>query len=392
MKCLNDNCDAKQIEKDDNFCYKCGHWTSRGYSFIKDYKNIKKIQKGTALKLDNNISILLSLSFLIFIIIIALIFIKGNDFFKPIFAYKKEIDNYLYGYKKTSINTENQYFNVQIDNKEEVLDAIYKDLEFQNSKCLYAKDVFEVENYLEKEYDIVNISFCDIPMKNVKKIKQAIERIYLLFPNIKGALTNITITNGNENINYIAKFDPKYVFINKNNDINNYNKGIKTQILINSYYFLNDKILNTPIEVVAGDNYYVDGATWESILAHEFGHYISFVSLLKENNIDSISFINKYNESLVEKIVNKYSSGIHSDKIVEIAVSEYNNKYNEMLNIEEFAQTISNYASIKDKNGNLISEEIIAEAIHDYYLHDINCNKTSYEIVNIIQQKLVGEI
>ena len=36
MKCLNQNCDADEIEKDDNFCYKCEHYTSRGFAFLKD--------------------------------------------------------------------------------------------------------------------------------------------------------------------------------------------------------------------------------------------------------------------------------------------------------------------------------------------------------------------
>lgn len=50
MKCLNQNCNADQIEKDDNFCYKCGHWTAKGYSFIKDDNNINRIMNGPAVK------------------------------------------------------------------------------------------------------------------------------------------------------------------------------------------------------------------------------------------------------------------------------------------------------------------------------------------------------
>ena len=42
----------------------------------------------------------------------------------------------------------------------------------------------------------------------------------------------------------------------------------------------------------------------------------------------------------------------------------------------------------KDKNGNLIADETIAEAIHDYYLHGYSCSKSSYEIVSIIKSKL----
>ena len=34
MRCI--KCDETSIEKDDNFCPKCGHWTSHGYSFLND--------------------------------------------------------------------------------------------------------------------------------------------------------------------------------------------------------------------------------------------------------------------------------------------------------------------------------------------------------------------
>ena len=45
MKCLNQNCDADEIEKDDNFCYKCGYYTSKGYSFLQDKENVNMIIK-----------------------------------------------------------------------------------------------------------------------------------------------------------------------------------------------------------------------------------------------------------------------------------------------------------------------------------------------------------
>ena len=58
------------------------------------------------------------------------------------------------------------------------------------------------------------------------------------------------------------------------------------------------------------------------------------------------------------------------------------------MSIDEFAKSISEYASAKDKNGKLIADETIAEAIHDYYLHKANMNKASLEIVNVINLRL----
>ena len=69
-------------------------------------------------------------------------------------------------------------------------------------------------------------------------------------------------------------------------------------------------------------------------------------------------------------------------------LNNYNLKYNSNYDIFAFASTISNYAASKDKKGNLIADETIAEAIHDYYLHGNNMKASSKEIVNVIKNRL----
>ena len=44
-------------------------------------------------------------------------------------------------------------------------------------------------------YNIASVTFCDISYNEATKISNVIKRIYELFPDIKGGLTNITITN-----------------------------------------------------------------------------------------------------------------------------------------------------------------------------------------------------
>ena len=94
------------------------------------------------------------------------------------------------------------------------------------------------------------------------------------------------------------------------------------------------------------------------------------------------------NEEKINNVMNDFDSGEFSLSIIYKALENYNNKYNLNLNIEDFALTISKYAGIKDKNGNLIADETIAEAIHDYYLHKENMKNSSYEIIQVIKQKL----
>ena len=68
MKCLNQNCDAEEIEKDDNFCYKCGHWTARGYSFLKEPENVQGILNGAGAKKNGRFSIMIMVVLITFII------------------------------------------------------------------------------------------------------------------------------------------------------------------------------------------------------------------------------------------------------------------------------------------------------------------------------------
>lgn len=152
--------------------------------------------------------------------------------------------------------------------------------------------------------------------------------MYHLFPNIKGYLTNISITNAKTNSEYIAYFQPMYQFVNQNLDIDKYNKVNKTQILLNSYYFLNLNIVDKSISSVSEEGWYPRDATINSTISHELGHYITFVSFLKSKNIDNIVYETKTNTKLIQDAIKEYDSGRYSNLIVKKALDNYNYKNN----------------------------------------------------------------
>ncbi len=388
MKCLNRYCDASEIEKDDNFCYKCGHWTAKGFSFIGNKDNIETIMNGNALKKENNFSVMVSIASFVFISFFIISIIRGNDLYKPFFYLKRKVNSYIYGYNVSILNTNNTYSDKIINNYDEALNLIIEDLDNQSWKCSHEIETSQYEYEIQNKTSIPIVSFCDASDNVSKKIIGVIEEMYNLFPNISGALTNISITNASTNKEYIARFQPMFQFVNANEDITKYNKVNKTQILLNSYYFLNEDIMNAPISSVVGSDWYVNDATWESTIAHELGHYISFTIFLRQNNLNNITFVTEENEEKINNVMNNFDTGEFSLSIINRALENYNNKYNLNLNIEHFALTISKYAGVKDKNGNLIADETIAEAIHDYYLHKENMKSSSYEIIQIIKQKL----
>lgn len=385
MKCL--NCEA-EIESDDNFCPKCGHWTARGYKFFNNSENLNNIMKGNEVKQSSRLSVLISLVFFLIILFIGMLIFRGNNLFKPLIYVKKQIDSYHYGYHTSIMKTDNVYHKVSVDNINEAYALIKQDFDSQTWKCMHDIETYKLEKELEENYTIASVNFCDISYDEVIKIKKVIDNMYTLFPNIKGGLTNITITNTYSKEDYVAYFQPMFEFINSNEDINLYNRVNKTQILLNSYYFLNEGILNRDAESYMSDDFYVNGATWESMIAHELGHYIVFKLFLKEKNVDNVTLVTAENYKIVYNYMQEYDSGNFAKEIVSKAIDNYNLKNKLAVDDETFAMAISKYASVKDIDEHILYDETIAEAIHDYYLHQDNCKAESAEIVKIILNRL----
>ena len=386
MKCL--NCNVEDIDNDDNFCYNCGHWTARGYNILKAKDNDNLINYKRINRQNFKVGLLTFLLFIGIVTFIIMYTIQGQALFLPFKYLKKQADKVFYGYNTSIIKTDNKYQNRPIENYDDAIAIIKKDFQDQEYICNPNLELSKIEYELENDYAIPKVSFCDMDMEEAQKIQTVIKTMYNLFPNIKGSLTNITITNAPTKSEYIARFQPMYQFVNINEDLHKYNKVNKTQILLNSYYFLNAEILAKPISEIVKNNWYVTDATWESTIAHEIGHYISFVIFLKENNLANITLETSENSKQINDVVKTFTSNQFSLDIISLALTNFNQKYHQNLNINEFAKSISAYAGDVDQNNNLVADEVIAEAVHDYYLHRDNMQKSSREIINILKEKL----
>ena len=374
---------GEEVEKDDNFCPKCGHWTTRGYIYFNNKDN-KKIMNGKVVRQDNRIAYLFALLFLFMIFTVGICTYRGQNILKPFVYLKRQVMNYKYGYNTTVLKTNNQYFNLEINDLESANKKINEDFSEQVWQCKNNYDVRKIEETLEKNLQIPSVSFCDISIEESVKISDVINNMYVLFPNIKGYLTNISITNSFNKTDYVAYFQPVYEFVNSTSNLEKYNKVNKTQILLNSYYFVNQDILKNPLK----ENWYVKDTTLESLIAHELGHYITYVALLKNKNINNVTLVTKGNNEVVNEIIKIINSGTYSENLVNEAINNYNTHYGTNISIEEFVSNISNYAKSKNSKGNYIYDEIIAEAVHDYYLHQFNSSKESLQIINVLNSKL----
>ena len=91
----------------------------------------------------------------------------------------------------------------------------------------------------------------------------------------------------------------------------------------------------------------------------------------------------RVNKSPLTKILN---DGSYSKSLVEESLDNFNNLYNKSENVKQFALGISNYAGY-ELNGNMVYDEILAEGIHDCYLHGEYSSKESLEIVKLLKKK-----
>lgn len=377
-RCLLCGC---EIEEDDNFCPKCGHWTAKGYSYLSEFKS-KKILNGEVETQQNRIAILFLIMFIFAILAALMTAYRGKDILKPFVYVKRQINNQKYGYYTTILKTNNQYFNENILTEAEAKEKIISDFSKQKWQCKNQLELSNIEEELKKKYAILSVNFCDMSLKEAEKISNVISKTFDLFPQTSGYLTNISTTNASPKTEYVAYFQPIYSFVNSG--VQNRNQVNKTQILLNSYYFLNENLLEKQLK----KEWYVKDATYESLIAHELGHYITFVSLLNEKNVKNVFFETKENEEKIYQIIQEVNNQSYAKNIVEISMINYNAIYEKNENEIEFAKSISNYAGKKNTNGEIIYDEVIAEAIHDYFLHQSNATKESLEIVREINKKL----
>ena len=372
---------SREIDKNDNFCGNCGTLTIKGYSFLKDEKNIDVID-GEAKKKTDRMGILFVIAVICLFVFIVLGFIRGDDLFRPYIYLKKELFYQKNGYKSSVIITDNQYNKIIVSSLDDAYSLIVKDLESRKWQCDRHDELYKLEEDLINNYHINVVNFCDISIHRVQELVKVIESVFDLFPNTSGYLTNISISNTYDLDEYVASFQPINQFVNSSEDINKYNKVNKTQILLNSYYFLNENMVKE-----AKDNWYPSGATWESLIAHELGHYLLFVALLKEENVENITFVTKDNFNEFMRILLLSDNGDLASRMINIALDNYNSKYETKIDIEEFAGNISEYAIIKN-NKKIIFEETIAEAVHDYYLNRESASRSTLEIINVLKMKL----
>ena len=280
--------------------------------------------------------------------------------------------------------TNNTYEKVSLENFEDVKKLIRKD-SVDQKKSNYPKEILKIEDDIIGKYSITAVNLKEMDTQFAKELEDVINEIYTYFPTTKGYLTNLTLTNlDTSQAKVIALFMPVFPFASSNTETT-LPWGIKTQIQLNAKYFLNPDSMTAAINASSKAGHFPKNATKYSSVAHELGHYLSFIALLKQENIDSIMLLDEQNQEKFFNMIEDWGEGTFSKKILNEAYTSYV-KDNGDIDFDEWRGQISKYALAKNESGNYIYDETVAEAFHDFYLNKQNANNVSKYIVRVLKK------
>lgn len=350
------------IDYEHNFCPYCGQVTAKGFMFFKDPHN-QELFKGAGFALRKRIGMYFSLCVIILTIGAGLVAYRQMDLFRPFAYLNQKYFYYKHGYYRTLLDN-NILYEDEIDSELEAKSLIKKDTSNQSWKCVYDEELSRKQVAYEEKYGIMNINLCDLDLETSEKIFNVLDVYDGLFPNTLNRLTNLTLTNSDDDNDFIAVFNPL------NNILKNSDKLVnKTEILLNSYFFLNKDIMNS---YNIRSQWYVKNASWESLLAHELGHYLLYYYALSSFDNNSFLYVNEDNMIEFADFENLFLNEYFAKGILD------------NLNISEV--NMSEYAAESFNLGNY--SEVIAEAVHDYFVNREDADSDSLRIVYYIKGAL----
>ena len=241
------------------------------------------------------------------------------------------------GKYSTSIVYDNTYSGVSISNNTDAYKLIEKDSVQQKNNC--PSKIKTVENDIISKYGITAVNLCEIDINFAKEIENVIKTIYEEYPSARGYITNLSLANVSMTDGYIAAFMPAFTFATSSSS-STYPWVIKTQILLNTSYFLNTERLQTTVTDGSNVGHFPPNATIYSPVAHEFGHYLSFLALMKNYDTNSILLVDSNNVNVFYDIYSDFVEGKFSLQMITEAYENYKKDTNTSMTMDEWRGTM----------------------------------------------------
>lgn len=397
---------GNKIDKNQVFCNNCGNCliNSAPINNEKNNTNYSKNPVDQFKDIGIAIPILITILFIFLIIGILVYFIISNNSKNDYYFSENNIENSSIeqvsdaevstssnsktGKYSTAIITDNVYSGISIKNIGDAQKLIEQDSVSQK-KSDYPKEIIDIENEIISKYSITAVNLKEMDVEFAKELEGVIKNIYDDYPGARGYLTNLTLTNlGMSENSTIALFMPIFTFGTSNTSTTR-PWVIKTQVQLNSKYFLNLERLEASIKSNSKAGHFPKNATKYSPIAHEFGHYLSFIALLNHYSTNSILVIEDNQLQNYYNIYKDFGKGTFSKQMLDEAYQNYLTS-NPNIGFDEWRGQISGYALAKDSTGDYIYDETIAEAFHDVYLNGDSANITSKYIVEVLKKYVGG--
>jgi hypothetical protein len=287
---------------------------------------------------------------------------------------------------KTKIVYDKQYFKMfTLHGIGDVYELIRTDSIKQKQGC--PTNILNIENQIINNYGIVAVNLCEMDEEFANEIKNVVDYIYKNYPTARNYLTNITLANVGSSSSYMAAFMPIFTFVTSDTG-SGYPVGSKTQIILNASYYLNPAKIANSASYGSKSGYFPPNATRSSTVAHEFGHYLSYVALLNYYQSGKLNYVTTGQAAKLYNVYDDFNTGNFSRILLEEAYEEYVKIYGNNLTFLGFRESISKYAVAKDNTGSYIYDETIAEAFHDVYINGNNAKPASRMIMKVLNTKL----
>lgn len=378
------------IEKDSSFCSRCGNQVA----YSKGMKNNSNLfsQKFSD-KLGILIGVGIGLGVVLVIGIVCRFFVFKQKYYFSDSSYESTVESTsnssssksTKGKYQTGIIYDNKYSGVSISSKTDAISLIMEDSVNQKDSC--PSEILSVENAIIEQYDITAVNLCEMEVGFARELGNVIGKIYNDYPAVRGYLTNMTLVNVPLTGEYIAAFMPIFTFASADTQTG-YPWVLKTQILLNSSYFLNKGRLESSVHDGSSSGHFPPNSTIYSPVAHELGHYLSFLAMMKYYQMDSILLIDSSSVNTLYALYDDFAKGDYSLKMITEAYDNYIRDTGSTISLDDWRATISNYAVTRDNSGEYIYDETVAESFHDVYLNGENAREASKYVVAVLKEKL----
>ena len=379
------------------YCNKCGNKVNPNQQYCNKCGNRINYNINDNIANNNRNTIIIIITIAIVLVVVGAMSIysikignKNNYYFNNEIPEENEqksniqSTNGTTGKYKTAIITDNVYSGISVKNIEDANKLISEDSTNQK-KSDYSKEIIKIENDIIKKYSITAVNLKEMDVEFAKEIENVIKNIYTEYPKARGYLTNLTLTNLDmSEAGVIALFRPIFMF-GTSNTSSTRPWVIKTQVQLNAKYFLNPERIEADIDTSSKAGHFPKNATKYSPVAHEFGHYLSFIALLNYSNVESIRLVDDNEMQNYYNIIKNFGDGTFSKLMLDEAYENYK-KDNGYIDFDEWRGQISGYALAKNDSGKYIYDETIAESFHDVYLNNDNANKASKYIVEVLKK------